>query len=95
MENTEQTEHDLLERAHQVTTLREYFAWLQRWEEFIKQLEECSRVKRSRFSIGVRQSLVARIARLEGAKTRLQRRFIPSGGDYSGDNNGKTRLAGD
>src|SRR5580765_2433186 len=87
MENTEQTEHNLLERAHQVATLGEYFAWLQRCEEFIKQLEERSRVKRPRLSIGNRQSLVARIVRLEGAKTRLQRRFIPSGGNYSGDNN--------
>jgi len=67
--------------------LGEYFAWLQRYEEFIKHLEERSRVKRSRLSIGNRQSLVAKIARLEGAKTRLQRQFIPSGGEYSGDNN--------
>ncbi|XP_070158799.1 uncharacterized protein [Polyergus mexicanus] len=86
MENSEQTERDLLELSHQVTTLGEYFAWAQRCEEFIKQLEECSRIKRPRLSIGVRQSLVARIARLEGARTRLERRFIHSGGDYSGDN---------
>jgi len=32
---------------------------------------------------------VAKIARLEGAKTRLQRQFIPNGGEYSGDNNVK------
>ncbi|XP_070163481.1 uncharacterized protein [Polyergus mexicanus] len=86
MENTEQTERDLLELSRRVATLGEYFAWAQRCEEFIKQLEEHSRVKRPRLSIGVRQSLVARIARLEGARTRLERRFIHSGGDYSGDN---------
>jgi len=67
--------------------LGEYFAWLQHCEEFIKQLKERSRIKRPQLSIGNRQSLVANIARLEDAKTRLQRRFIPSGGDYSGDNN--------
>ncbi|XP_070153685.1 uncharacterized protein [Polyergus mexicanus] len=86
MENTEQTERDLLELSRRVATLGEYFAWAQRCEEFIKQLEEHNRVKRPRLSIGVRQSLVARIARLEGARTRLERRFIHSGGDYSGDN---------
>ncbi|XP_070161381.1 LOW QUALITY PROTEIN: uncharacterized protein [Polyergus mexicanus] len=86
MENTEPTERDLLELSRRVATLGEYFAWAQRCEEFIKQLEEHSRVKRPRLSIGVRQSLVARIARVEGARTRLERRFIHSGGDYSGDN---------
>jgi hypothetical protein len=85
MENIEQNERDLL--SHQVTTLSEYFAWLQRCEEFIEQLEERSRIKRPRLSIGIRQSLVARIARLESAKIRLQTRFIPSGGNYSGENN--------
>jgi len=87
MENIEQNERDLLERSRQVATLGEYFAWALRCEEFIAELEERSRVKRPRLSIGNRQSLVARIARLEGAKIRLQRQFIPSGGDYSGDNN--------
>ncbi|XP_070155838.1 uncharacterized protein [Polyergus mexicanus] len=86
MENVEQTERDLLELSRRVATLGEYFAWAQRCEEFSKQLEEHSRVKRPRLSIGVRQSLVARIARLEGARTRLEKRFIHSGGDYSGDN---------
>ncbi|XP_072758650.1 uncharacterized protein [Anoplolepis gracilipes] len=87
MENVQQKERDLLERSHQVTTLGEYFGWLQHCEEFIEELEERSRVKRPRLSIGNRQSLVTRIARLEGAKTRLQRQFIPSGGDYSSENN--------
>jgi len=87
MENVEQTERDLVEQSRQIATLGEYFAWLQRCEDFIKQLEERSRVKRPRLSIGNRQSLVAKIARHEGVKTRLQKRFIPSGGDYSGDNN--------
>ncbi|XP_036146615.1 uncharacterized protein LOC118646876 [Monomorium pharaonis] len=84
MEDLEQTERDLLERSHQIITLSEYFAWAQRCEEFIKQLEERSRVKRSRLSIGHRQSLVARITRLEGAKTRLERHFMHIGGEYVG-----------
>ncbi|XP_070155137.1 uncharacterized protein [Polyergus mexicanus] len=92
MENSEQTERDLLELSHQVATLGEYFAWAQRCEEFIKQLEESSRIKRPRLSIGVRQSLVARITRLEGARTRLERQFIYSGGNYSGDCNTAERL---
>ncbi|XP_070168836.1 uncharacterized protein [Polyergus mexicanus] len=92
MENSEQTERDLLELLHQVATLGEYFAWAQRCEEFIKQLEESSRIKRPRLSIGVWQSLVARIARLEGARTRLERQFIYSGGNYNGDCNTAERL---
>ncbi|KAL6420398.1 hypothetical protein ACFW04_014525 [Cataglyphis niger] len=87
MENTKQTERDLLELPHQVATLGEYFAWAQQCKELIKQLEESSHIKCPRLSIGVRQSLVARITRLEGVKTRLQRQFILSDGDYSGNNN--------
>ena len=87
MENIEQIERDLLERSRQVATLDDYFGWLQRCDEYIESLEEQSRNKRPRLSIGNRQSLVARIARLEGAKTRLQRQFIPSGGNYNNENN--------
>jgi len=79
-----ENERDLLEQADNVATLGEYLAWLQRCDECIERLEERSRAKRPRLSIGNRQSLVARIARLEGAKTRLQRRFIHFGGDYTG-----------
>jgi len=48
-----------------------------------ERLKERSRAKRPRLSIGNRQSLVARIARLKSAKTRLQKRFIHFGGDYT------------
>ena len=95
MEHLEQTERDLLEQSHQVATLGEYFAWAQRCEEVTVQLEEHSRAKRPRLSIGHRQSLVARIARLEGARTRLARHFVHIGGDYagtSGDNNAERLL---
>ncbi|XP_071582038.1 uncharacterized protein [Temnothorax nylanderi] len=89
MEHPDETERDLLERSDQIATLGEYFAWAQRCEEFIEQLEEDCRSKRPRLSIretnnpGHRQSLVARIARLEGAKTLLQRRFVHIGGEYA------------
>ncbi|RLU25273.1 hypothetical protein DMN91_003366 [Ooceraea biroi] len=42
----EQSEHDLLEEANNVATLGEYFAWVQRCDECIEQLEEKSRAKR-------------------------------------------------
>jgi len=77
-------ERDLLEQAHNIATLGECFAWMQRCDECIEGLEERSRTKRPRLSIGNRQSLVARIARLKGAKIQLQRRFIHFGGDYTG-----------
>jgi len=58
-------ERDLLEHANNVATLGESFAWMQRCDECIEELEERSRAKDPRLSIGNRQSLVARIARLE------------------------------
>jgi len=79
-------ERDLLEQANNVATLGECFAWMQRCDECIERLEERSRAKLPRLSIGNRQSLVARIARLEGAKIQLQRRFIHFGGDDTGTN---------
>jgi len=81
-----ENERDLLEQANNVATLEECFAWLQRCDECIEQLEKRSRAKRPRLSIGNKQSLVARIARLENAKIQLQRRFIHFGGDYMGTN---------
>jgi len=54
--------------------------------ECIERLEERSRAKLPRLSIENRKSLVARIARLEGAKIQLQRHFIHFGGDYMGTN---------
>jgi len=74
-----ENERDLLQQADRVASLSECFTWLQQCDECIEWLEERSRAKRPRFIIG--QSLVARIA-LEDAKTRLQRCFMPSGGDY-------------
>jgi len=79
-------ERDLLEQANNVATLGECFAWMQWCYECIERLKERSRAKLLRLSIENKQSLVARIARLEGAKTRLQRRFIHFGGDYTGTN---------
>ncbi|XP_071653829.1 uncharacterized protein [Temnothorax longispinosus] len=78
MDQFEQTERDLLELSDQLKT-------------------RCS-AKRQRLSnnptIGQRQSLVARIARLEGVKSRLERQFIHSGGDYANaGTSGNTRAA--
>jgi len=67
----------------QVATLVECFAWLQRCDECIERLEELCRAKRPRLTVGHRQSMVARIARLAGAKTRLERRFVHVGGGYA------------
>jgi len=76
-----ENERDLLKQANNIAILGECFAWLQWYDECIERLEERSRAKRPN-----RQSLVARITRLEGAKTRLQRHFIHFGGDYIGTN---------
>ena len=94
MENFEQVERELLEQVNGVATLSEFFTWLQQCEECIEQLGERNRAKRLRLAVGQRQSLVARIARLEGEKTRLQRRFIHVGGNYAStsDNSDNARL---
>ncbi|XP_036139070.1 uncharacterized protein LOC118644523 [Monomorium pharaonis] len=90
--NFEQVERELLEQANGVTTLGECFMWLQRCDEIIQQLEEHSRIKRPRLAVGQRQSLVARIARLEGKKTQLQRRFVHVGGNYASTSNNANKL---
>lgn len=89
MEQFIQLERDLSEQVTQISTLGEYFTWVQRCNECIEQLEEHSRVKRARVVTGNGQALVARIARLEGLKTQLERRFIHFGGGkcISGDDN--------
>ncbi|XP_077282243.1 uncharacterized protein LOC143908450 [Temnothorax americanus] len=88
MEHLDKTERDLVEGSNQIATLDEYLAWEQRCEKFIEQLEEDCRSKRPRVSdgsqtVGNRSSLVARIARLDGAKTLLQRRFVHIGGEHA------------
>lgn len=88
----EQLERDLLEQAGNVITLSECISWIQRCNECIEQLEEHSRVKRPRLTIGCRQLLVAMIARLEGAKTRLERQFMYTGGDYASTSGNANKL---
>ncbi|KYN14203.1 hypothetical protein ALC57_13587 [Trachymyrmex cornetzi] len=83
MENHERVERELLEQCGQVATLVECFAWLQRCDECIERLEELCRVKRPRLTFGHRQSVVARIALLAGAKTQLERHFVHVGGGYA------------
>jgi len=80
-------ERDLLEQVNNVATVGECFAWMQQCDECIERLEGHSRAKLPRLSIGNRQSLVARIVRLEDAKIQLQRRFIHFGGNYTDTNN--------
>jgi len=78
MENHERVERELLEQCGQITTLVECFAWLQRCDECIKQLEELCRTKRPRLAVEHKQS-VTRIARLAGAKSQLEQRFVHIG----------------
>ncbi|KYQ53617.1 hypothetical protein ALC60_01406 [Trachymyrmex zeteki] len=76
MENHERVERELLEQYGQVANLAECLAWLQRCDERIERLEELCRAKRPRLAVGHRQYMVARIARLAGAKTQLERRSL-------------------
>ena len=76
MEEFAQVERQLLDQSTRLISQEEYLAWEERCNECIELLEEQSRVKRPRLSIGVRQSVVARIARLEGLKYSLRGRFV-------------------
>ncbi|KYN05511.1 hypothetical protein ALC62_03548 [Cyphomyrmex costatus] len=83
MEDYERVERELLEQCGRVATLAECFAWTQRCDECVESLEELCRTKHPRLAVGHRQFAVARIARLAGARTQLERRFVHvcGGGD--------------
>ena len=77
-------ECDLIEQAILLNTKEEYRGWgrIYRTDEFIELLEEQSRIKRPRLSIGNRQSLIACTARLEGLKESVRGRFVHVGIGY-------------
>jgi len=50
-------------------------------DEYIERLEELGRAKHLRLAVGHRQFAVAKIARLAGAKSQLERRFVHVGGE--------------
>ncbi|KYN00049.1 hypothetical protein ALC62_09194 [Cyphomyrmex costatus] len=75
-------ERDFIEQATLLSTREEYVAWEQRCDEFIESLEEQSRIKRPRLSIGNRQSVIACIARLESLKDSVRGRFVHVGAGY-------------
>ncbi|KYM98256.1 hypothetical protein ALC62_11043 [Cyphomyrmex costatus] len=79
MENHERVERELLEQCGRVATLTECFAWMKRCDECVESSEELCRTKRPRLAVGHRQSAVARIARLAGARTQLERWFVHVG----------------
>jgi len=81
----EQTERDLTEQAILLNTIDEFTAREQYCNEFIESLNECSRIKRSRLSIGNRQSFVARIARLESLKDSVCGHFVHARAGYSAE----------
>ncbi|XP_070169738.1 uncharacterized protein, partial [Polyergus mexicanus] len=76
-------ERNLREQSARVNSIEEYVAWEQRCDEYIESLEEQSRIKRPRLLIGIRQSLIARIARLKGLKNSLRTRFVHAGAGCS------------
>jgi len=76
-------ERELLEQCGQAL-LWWSVSWLQRCDECIEQLEELCRAKHPRFTVGYRQSAVARIARL--AESQVERRFVHIDGEYASGN---------
>ena len=76
-------EQNLCEQAALLNLVEEYIVWEAQCDACIQSLEDQSRIKRPRLSIGNRQSMVARIARLEGLKNLLRRRFVHAGAGCS------------
>ncbi|XP_072746064.1 uncharacterized protein [Anoplolepis gracilipes] len=76
-------EQVLTHQSTLINSVEEYFAWEVRCDDYIKSLEEQSRIKRPRISIGYRQLLIAKIARLEGLKNALRKRFVHAGAGHS------------
>lgn len=70
---------ELIERARTVIAADEYRAWERRCDECLESLREKCRNKRLRTITGVISSAVARIARLEGVRNDLRRRFTGVG----------------
>jgi len=66
----------LTEGAARLNTQEKYLAWEHCCDKFIESLDEQSRIKRSRLSIDVKQSLVARIARFENLKDAVRGRSV-------------------
>jgi len=78
----------LREQSTLVNSLEDYIVWEQRCDTYIESLEEQSRIKRPRLSIGNRQSLIARVARLEGLKNSVRGRFVHAVAGCSARQNG-------
>ena len=79
---------NLWEQSARVNSAEEYIVWEQQCDKYIESLEEQSRIKRPRLAIGVRQSLVAQIARLESLKNAVRKRFVHVGAGSSVRDNG-------
>ncbi|KYN19876.1 hypothetical protein ALC57_07783 [Trachymyrmex cornetzi] len=75
-------ERELIEQAALLGTREKYIAWEQRCDNFIESVEEQSRAKRPRLSIGKRQSVITCIARLESLKDTVRGRFVHVGAGY-------------
>ncbi|XP_077278618.1 uncharacterized protein LOC143906408 isoform X1 [Temnothorax americanus] len=85
-------EQELKEQSERLNSIEDFAAWEQRCVEFIKVLEEQGRNKRPRLSIDNQHrqptSLAAQIARLEGLKDSVRRRFVHVGAGYSASETG-------
>ncbi|XP_011698553.1 PREDICTED: uncharacterized protein LOC105456305 [Wasmannia auropunctata] len=79
----EQTIRDLDEQATRLITREHFIAWEERVDEFIDSLDEQTR--NPQLSIGVRQSVIARIARLESLKDSVRGRFVQVGAGYGAE----------
>ncbi|XP_076638293.1 uncharacterized protein LOC143350226 [Colletes latitarsis] len=76
-------EQQLYEQAAQLRSMEEYNLWEHRFGDYLDSLEERSQIKRLRLSIGEKQSLIARIARLESLKDSTRNRFVHAGAGHS------------
>jgi len=79
----DQREEELTMQAIRLISSEEFNVWEQQCDEYIESLEEHGRNKHPRLSIGVMQSFVARIARIESLRDSTRQRFIHVGAGYN------------
>jgi len=78
-----QLEQELVAQAARLNSNDEFCVWQQQCEEYIESLEEQSQNKRQRLSVGAKNSLVARIARIESLRDSTRQRFVHEGAGYN------------
>ncbi|XP_070526949.1 uncharacterized protein [Cardiocondyla obscurior] len=79
----DQREQELVSQAARLNSREELNIWEQHCDEYIESIKEHGRNKHPRLSVGVKQSYVASIARIESLRDSTRQRFVHAGAGYN------------